>query len=499
MAEIGEILVDDPKTEAILLFLETIRSADAFAAMARRAYEKGKPVIAYKLGRSEAAQEFTASHTGAIAGTDSAVDAFFRHHGIIRVNLFETLFELPMLLLGRDPKPGNSVSVLSTTGGGGGMVVDCLGTNGIETLPIPEDRAAQLREQGGVFSNGPLIDLTFNGTKADNVALILKELLAMPDSSGVVMVVGSSAQFNPEQAVKPFLELSDVRKPIGAFLVPQAEETNQLLTDAGVAGFRTPESCADAFRCCLGWTPPAVDTDAAGFDAAKIEKSLKDAKAGTLDERQSSALFDALGIAQAAATVVPDASQAVAAGETVGFPLVAKVVSADIPHKTEAGGVELGIADADGLATALARIQDRVADFNPKAKLDGFLLQRMETGLAELLLGYRVDTLVGPTVVLGTGGVLSEIYGDVAVRIAPVSPGTAREMIEEVRGLAPIRGYRGLPEGDLNALADAIVAISNLARLPNGRVREAEINPLLVKRQGDGVVAVDGLVVLDDG
>ncbi|MCG8543535.1 MAG: acetate--CoA ligase family protein, partial [Alphaproteobacteria bacterium] len=126
-----------------------------------------------------------------------------------------------------------------------------------------------------------------------------------------------------------------------------------------------------------------------------------------------------------------------------------------------------------------------------------FLLQRMESGLAELLLGYRVDSLVGPTVVLGTGGALSEIYGDVAVRIAPVSLETARQMIEEVRGLAPIRGYRGLPEGDLNALADAIVAISNIARLSDQRIREAEINPLIVKRKGGGVVAVDGLVVRD--
>ena len=121
----------------------------------------------------------------------------------------------------------------------------------------------------------------------------------------------------------------------------------------------------------------------------------------------------------------------------------------------------------------------------------------MERGLAEVLLGYRVDSLVGPTVVLGAGGVLSEIYGDVAIRIAPVSVETAREMIDEVDGLAPIRGYRGMPKGDLDALADAIVAVSNLARLEGSRVSEAEINPLLVKPEGEGVVAVDGLIVTE--
>lgn len=123
------------------------------------------------------------------------------------------------------------------------------------------------------------------------------------------------------------------------------------------------------------------------------------------------------------------------------------------------------------------------------------MLQRMESGLAEALIGYRLDTLVGPTVVLGAGGVLSEVYGDIAVRIAPVSKAVAREMIAEVKGLAPVRGYRGLPSGDLNALADAIVAVSNLARLPDSPIREAEINPIIVKGKGEGVVAVDGLVV----
>jgi succinyl-CoA synthetase beta subunit len=174
------------------------------------------------------------------------------------------------------------------------------------------------------------------------------------------------------------------------------------------------------------------------------------------------------------------------------------VVSPDIPHKTEAGGVELGIGDEAALAAALDRIQQRVSAYMKDARIEGYLVQRMESGLAELLIGYRLDELVGPTVVLGAGGVLSEVYGDVAIRIAPVSREIAREMIEEVKGIAPIRGYRGLPEGDLDALTDAIVAISNLARLGDRHLREAEINPLIVKPKGEGVVAVDGLVVLGE-
>jgi len=497
VAEIGEMLVDDPKTEAIMLFLETVRHADAFAAMARRAYAKGKPVMVYKLGRSAAAQEFTASHTGAIAGTDVAVDAFFRQHGVIRVNYFETLFELPMLILGREPKPGNRVSVVSTTGGGGGMIVDCLGVAGIDATAIPEARAKALYDEGAIFSNGPLIDLTFKGTRAENVSKVLDALVEMPECEGVVMVVGSSAQFHPELALKPFLNLKGSKKPLGAFLVPDAPESNRLLTDAGIAGFRTPEGCADAFRCALGWQPPieVPETHASNIDA--VVQAISAKPSGSLDEQESREIFDRLGVPQAASGVAKDDDEhAVAIAKDIGYPLVAKILSPDIAHKTEAGGVVLGIHNAAELAAAFETIRTRVTAYSKDARIAGFLLQKMEKGLGEVLLGYRHDPLIGPTVVLGTGGILSEVYGDVAIRVAPVSAETARGMIEEVKGLAPLRGYRGLPMGDLDALADAIVALSNLARLPDARIREAEINPLLVRKKGDGVVAVDGLVIL---
>jgi acyl-CoA synthetase (NDP forming) len=498
VAEIGEMLVDDPKTEAIMLFLETVRHADAFAAMARRAYAKGKPVIVYKLGRSEAAQEFTASHTGAIAGTDAAVDAYFRQHGVIRVTYFETLFELPMLILGREPKPGNRVSVVSTTGGGGGMVVDCLGVAGIDATPIPEARAKALEDDGAIFSNGPLIDLTFKGTRAENVSKVLDALVEMPECEGVVMVVGSSAQFHPDLALKPFISLKGSKKPLGAFLVPDAPESNRLLTDAGIAGFRTPEGCADAFRCALGWHPPIEVPETHTSDLDAVTRAIAGKPGGALDEQDSRAIFGALGVPQAASGVAKeDDDEAVTIAGKIGFPLVAKILSPDIAHKTEAGGVVLGIHNAAELAAALETIRTRVAAYDKDARIAGFLLQKMETGLGEVLLGYRRDPLIGPTVVLGTGGILSEVYGDVAIRVAPVSKDTARSMIEEVKGLAPLRGYRGLPEGDLDALADAIVALSNLARLPDSGVREAEINPLLVRKKGDGVVAVDGLVIRD--
>ena len=214
------------------------------------------------------------------------------------------------------------------------------------------------------------------------------------------------------------------------------------------------------------------------------------------DERCAAALFATLGVPMAASVAVPDARKVASAVETVGAPVALKILSADIAHKTEAGGVALGLTDGQHAAVAAREIEKRVRAHAPAAKLDGFLVQKMERGLAEVILGFRRDPLVGPTVTIGLGGVLAEIYKDASTRLAPVDETEALQMIAEVKGLATIRGYRNLPRGDEAALARAIAAFSALAHPAFAAVAEAEINPLLVKRDGEGVVAVDGLVVL---
>jgi hypothetical protein len=191
---------------------------------------------------------------------------------------------------------------------------------------------------------------------------------------------------------------------------------------------------------------------------------------------------------------VPDARRVTAAVEEVGGPVALKILSADIAHKTEAGGVALGLPDGQTAAVAAREMEKRVKAHAPNAKLEGFLVQKMERGLAEVILGFRRDPLVGPTITVGLGGVLAEIYKDASTRLAPVDEAEAMRMINEVKGLATIRGYRNLPRGDVAALARAIAAFSGLAHPAFSAVVEAEINPLLVK--ADGVVAVDGLVVL---
>jgi len=493
VGELVEMMVDDPHTSAILLFLETFRDAPRLAAAARRAHAAGKPVIVYKLGRSAIGQALAASHTGAMTGADDTADAFFRANGIVRVNTLEGLLETAGLLI-RFPlskRPASArrrVSVVTTTGGGGATVVDQLGLFDIEIVPPNETVIAHLAQKSIHVGHAPMVDLTLAGTKKEIYSAVLDALLASDDCDAVLAVVGSSAQFHPQLAVEPILGARPA-KPLLVFIAPAAETSLDLLRAGQVPAFRTPESCADALRSYFDWQPPAALPVAAtgALDAAR--PLLEAARGTTLNERDANAVFAALGIAAAASQVLTRPDEL----SSIDYPVVAKVLSPDVLHKTDAGGVVLGIPDAARLKDACGRILDNVRAKHPHARIDGLLVQKMERGLAEVILGYRRDPLVGPVVIVGAGGTLAEIYKDYSIRCAPVDYAEACRMITEVKALALVRGYRGLPEGDVAALAAAVVAFSALAH--DARVLEAEINPLLVKPAGEGVIAVDGLLV----
>jgi acyl-CoA synthetase (NDP forming) len=492
VGELAGLLVDDPHTDAILLFMETMRDAPHLANAARRAYDAGKPVIVYKLGRSEVGQDLAASHTGAMAGTDDGVDAFFKAHGMLRVDTLESLFELPALVQGRKPGKRHRVAAMTTTGGGAACVVDRIGTYGVDVVGPTDALVATLAQKNINISKSRITDLTLAGAKKEIYGGVLNALLASDHCDLVLAVVGSSAQFQPQIAIEPLIEADRGSKALAVFLAPHAEASLKLLAGAGIAGFRTPESCADAIRAWREWTPPAVipapdarRTAAAGkLLAATVEKQL--------NEQQACAVFGALGVPQAPTAVMANPDTKV----EIDYPVVAKILSPDIAHKTDAGGVVLNIDDDAALKLAAQDILTRVKSKHPQAKLNGILVQRMERGLAEVIVGFKRDPQVGPLVVIGVGGVLAEIYHDFAMRLAPVTPETAMQMIEEVKGLALIRGYRGMPRGDCEALANAVADFSQLAALAT--ITEAEINPLIVKSEGQGVIAVDGLVVQRD-
>jgi len=489
-AEVCNLLIDDPETQTIVLFLEGIRDAAGLGQAARRAYAKGKPVIVYKLGRSEAGRQLAVSHSGAIAGPDRCIQAFFNHHGIIRVDMLENLFECPALVAGQRPVPGKRVAVVTTTGGGAATVADRLGGLGLELVGPPPSLRKRLQGLGLNLGGGPLVDLTMAGAKKEIYSAALDELLNNEDIDAVVAVVGSSGLFHSELAVSPIIEAFKAGKFLATFIAPQADESLSRLADAGIAAFRTPEACADAVYAALNWRAP-VEVDPSSMNLRAVDQLLAGRMA--LNEQASGEVFHALGIQQAGSRIIVDPETDDLSG--IIYPVVAKVLSPEIAHKSDVGGVCLGIGNSDELKAACAGIAHAVQKNAPDAKVNGYLVQTMEQGLADVLIGYRVDAEVGPVVVLGAGGILAEIYDDVAIRPAPIDRAVAMEMIEDVKGLAIIRGYRSSPPGDLDALADAMVAISNLVGVETNHVLEAEINPLIVKRRGEGVVAVDGLIV----
>ena len=292
--------------------------------------------------------------------------------------------------------------------------------------------------------------------------------------------------------MQPIIDSPRTGKPLAVFLVPQADNSLDLLQQAGIAAFRTPEACADGVRALLDWRSPISAPTNTNLDS--VAHLMKQSKSDILNESQAADVFSMLGISTIRSTVISNPSADLELD--LEYPVAAKVLSRDIPHKTEAGAVALNICNAASLRNQAMTIWDSALQYNPSARLDGILIQPMVSGLAEVLVGFRQDPEVGPIVILSPGGVLAEIYGDAAIRPAPIDLPTARTMIEEVPGLAPIRGYRNLPKGDLEAVAQCIKTLSQLATIKDPIIIEAEINPLIVSKDGSGVLAIDALIRL---
>jgi acetate---CoA ligase (ADP-forming) len=488
LGEICAATLDDPDIDGYMLFLETMRHADTLRRFALSAAERGKPIIAYKLGRSDAARELAVSHTGALAGEDDVADQFLKSCGIARVDTLEGLIEgLP--LLSRVPVAARGgrkrVGVVTTTAGGATMVVDPLASRGVTIEPASAATMARLAAAGIEVKPARLIDLTIAGARYETMKATLDILTAAPEFDLVLAVIGSSARSQPETTVRPIIDSAGTARPLAAFVVPEAPEALAMLSRAGVPNFRTPEACADAVAAALSRQPPRP---------LPARPAARAASSGPmLDELAAGALLDRLGIARAP-SVALEVGIAEAPPLPFPYPVAVKVLCAEIAHKTDVGGVALGVADGEALLAAIQKIAATVAERKPDARIARVLVQPMVSGLGEVLLGYRVDRDVGALIMVAAGGVLTEIARDRSLRVAPVDLATAHEMIAEVRSLIALAGYRGRPAGDLDALAHAIVALSQLAG--DASIAEAEINPLIVRPAGEGVVAVDALVKL---
>jgi acyl-CoA synthetase (NDP forming) len=472
LGEVCEATLDDPQITAYALFLESLRHGREIHRFARAAAERGRPIIAYKLGRSAQGAELAQSHTGAIAGEDGVADAFLKDVGVARVETLDGLIEGAALLGRLGPMRTSAVkprvAVVTTTGGGAAMVVDQLGIRGIDVVGPTDSTLAVLAQRGVAAASGKIVDLTLAGTRPAVMKAALDILLAAPEFDLVVAVAGSSARFQPHLLIPAIVEAAQAPRPLVAFVAPDAPEALAQLSAGGVPSFRTPEACGDAIAAAYGRRPPKPlsDAEAEGSDRQ-------------LDEAAGYLLLSDLGV-----PVAPHAEVTIdAAASPIGYPVAVKLLSAEILHKTELGGVALHIGDDAAFREAV----ERLGALSPR-----LLVQAMTSGLGEVLLSFRRDPEAGPMVMLAAGGVLAEIHKDRSLRLAPVTRDEALAMIGEVQALAALSDYRGRPKGDFDALAGAIVAISRAG----SHVLEAEVNPLIVGTKG--VAAVDALVRVRD-
>ncbi|PLP98188.1 acetate--CoA ligase family protein [Cupriavidus pauculus] len=498
LADFIDYLADDPATRVIALYVETVRNVDRFRAAALKAAAAGKPVVAFKIGRSEAGARAAVSHTGAMAGADRMYDALFRQVGVIRAQTFSDLIDIPAALATGRVLHGRRIAVLTSTGGAGTLVSDSLGVSGFETPAPDEPTAERLRalQKGdhAALDRNP-IDVTLAGLQPDLLRGAIRALLASPSYDAVTIIVGSSGLAMPDlmaDAINDCLPESD--KPVLAYVSPHAPQVAAVLNQRGVPAFSAPESCAVAFAAMLA----AGERPAAAPDATGAAVDPGNLPAGSLDEHAAKQLFARFGVPGVREIVVHDAAGAEAAARDLGGRAVLKILSASITHKSDVGGVAVNVTP-ETIGALLAAMRDDVRRHTGESP-DRFVVQEMVGGGVELILGTHRDAL-GTAILLGMGGVTAELFQDTTLRLLPKSGGlTAAEALSMVRELKTwplLDGYRGRPKADVDALVDAIVAFSRMAAALGPRLVEAEINPVFVLPAGQGVRAADGVAVLD--
>lgn len=503
LADFIDHLADDPATKVIALYVETVRNPARFRAACLKAARAGKPVVAFKIGRSEAGAQAAVSHTGAMAGADRMYDALFRQVGVIRAQSFADLLDVPAALATGRQLRGNRVAILTSTGGAGTLVSDDLGVAGFDT-PAPDAatadalRALQTGSEA-VLDRNP-IDVTLAGLRPDLLRGAIKALLASPSYDALVIIVGSSSLAMPELlagAIEECLPESD--KPVLAYVSPHAPQIGALLTQRGVPAFAAAESCTAALAGMLRvshFQAPQAD-QASEAPAAAVQ----DLPSGSLDEAQAKAVFSRFGVPCAAEREVRTAQEAEAAARELGGRVVLKILSADITHKSDVGGVAVGLT-AETIGARLARMADEVQT-RAGVRPERFLVQHMVAAGTELILGLHRDAL-GTAVLLGMGGVTAELFQDTTLRLLPddgqrlgaLGRSEALAMARDLKTWPLLDGFRGRPKADVEALVDAIVAFSAMAAQLGDRVVEAEINPVFVLAEGQGVRAADGVLIL---
>ena len=501
-ADFARYLLDDAGTTVIAGFVEGFKNAAKFIEVARLAAERGKPMVLIKIGRSELGKRAASSHTAALTGADALYEAVCKQYGVIRVPSYDDLLEVAQLMAQTRKPKQSGIAVVSHSGGICSLTADMCGQQGLD-LPVLSEKARGAIDgilKGFGWAANPA-DVT-GKANSDAFPAIME---AMIDEPGVgTLAIASAGRDQQADQVIALREKSDKNV---VYMWTGSRDNSPSLTKlkaAGVPLFYTPDSMARGLRHLLdyhAWHDKRTRTGFAkpvAITAAQTQtlNKLHDLKRNSLSESESKQLIAAWGVPVSMEVRVNDADAAMKAADKIGYPVVLKVDSPDIPHKTEAGVVCLNLQNANEVRVAYAAILANARAHAPNAAVNGVLVQEMVRGGVEVIIGVNYDRQIGPTLVFGSGGIMVEVYKDVAMRHCPITPAEAHEMITEVKGAKLLQGFRGKPACDIDALADVLVKVSQLAAQLDGQLAELDINPVLVLPRSQGVKAVDALAVL---
>jgi acetyl coenzyme A synthetase (ADP forming)-like protein len=490
----------DPSIRVVLLYLESFGEPRRFMEIARRT-SRSKPVIAVKSGRTEAGARAASSHTGSLAGLDVAVDALLGQAGVIRTDTLEEMFDMAILLANQPVPRGNRVAILTNAGGPGIMASDACESRGLALPSLSPGTVAELRAflPDEASLRNPVDMLAAAGAEAYERGL---RLLLADEQIDAVIVLFVPPMFTEATTVAAAIRraAAGAGKPVltsfmGTHGVPEALSS---LREGRFPSYAFPEAAALALVRAVRygrWLARGVDRAASlsGVDADAGRKALVAGAGGWLAHAEVERLLAAYGVRTARSMLVRDGEEAVAAAEAIGYPVAVKLASPAVTHKTEVGGVVVGVADANAVREAVGRIRAGLAARGLASELDGVVVQEMVTGGIELFLGATQDPAFGPLLAFGLGGVNVELFRDVVFRVHPIAASDAREMLEEIRGARLLEGFRGAPPADREAVVEALLRVSRMVgELPE--IQELDVNPLVALPPGRGVVALDARI-----
>jgi acyl-CoA synthetase (NDP forming) len=496
-ADFVEALVADPEVRVVAALIEGIRDGPAFLAAAGRALDARKPLVVFKIGGSEAAIRSMAAHTGSLAGEDEVVSAAFRQSGIVRVRSLEQLQETAALLAVAGWPEGGRTAAVTVSGGACGIVSDLAQDTAIELPDFAPETKRKLRTILPVFG-APQNPLDTTGVIVDQPELLGDSLRAVAEERAFdAYLINSDPPREPgpnPAGVERRLELMAEAMRGLPFAAVVATGPTELTAYAREVLARYRLHFANGLTHGVRAVADAIDYGrmlerrrSASPRGAGAARPLRRGEPPTR-------LLEAYGVAAPEHWLARDAAEAAAAAESIGFPVVLKIQSPAIAHKTEAGGVRLGLASRPEVERAFAEIVASAETHAPGAEIEGVLVVRQVTPVSELIVGVKRDPLFGPVLLVGSGGIFVEVIRDVALRLPPVGEAEARDMLRELRGYPLLQGARGRPAADVEAAARAIVAIGELALDFGERLLALEVNPLFVMPEGEGVLVGDALL-----